>query len=366
MHLSERIVYKNCRVGGKLVDLEITDGIFTAIGRLDREGIDLGGNDVFPGLIDIHTHGANGYSIYGVADEVLVENAKNICEYYAKNGITTWYPTTACSKDKLAYMLTLDFDSFKGANIPGIHLEGPYLSKNKAGAIDPESMCSPHADDFESYDKIKYVTVAPELDGALDYIKEMSGKVKISVGHTCAGYETTVNAIKNGADCLNHTFNAMPPLHHREPGPIGAALDLGIYAEVICDGVHLHPSIVRMLYRAFGKERMIMVSDTVSGAGLPDGEFVAGNTHRFIKDGVIRNEAGNLAGSWCHLFEDVRRTVKMGIPREDVYYMAATTPAEYMGLNKGKIEVGYDADFIVVTENDELLKTVIAGEIFTE
>ena len=109
-----------------------------------------------------------------------------------------------------------------------------------------------------------------------------------------------------------------------------------------------------------------MISDTVSGAGLPDGEFVAGNTHRFIKDGVIRNEAGNLAGSWCHLFEDVRRTVKMGIPREDVYYMAATTPAEYMGLNKGKIEVGYDADFIVVTENDELLKTVIAGEIFTE
>ncbi len=110
---------------------------------------------------------------------------------------------------------------------------------------------------------------------------------------------------------------------------------------------------------------MIMISDTVSGAGLPDGEFFAGNRRRTIKDHVIRNEAGNLAGSWCHLFEDVRRTVKMGIPREDVYYMASTTPAEYMGLNKGRIEVGYDADFIVVTENDELVKTVISGEIFT-
>ena len=366
MHLSERIVYKNCRVGGKLVDLEITDGIFTAIGRLDREGIDLGGNDVFPGLIDIHTHGANGYSVYGVEDTVIERNVQEVSLYLAKNGITTWYPTTCSLPKALRATLALDLDSFRGANIPGIHLEGPYLSTSKPGAIDPGNMCLPRFDDFDSYDKIKYITVAPEIEGALDYIKEMSGKVKISVGHTCAGYETTVNAIKNGADCLNHTFNAMPPLHHREPGPIGAALDSGIYAEVICDGVHLHPSIVRMLYRAFGKERMIMISDTVSGAGLPDGEFVAGNTRRFIKDGVIRNEAGNLAGSWCHLFEDVRRTVKMGIPREDVYYMAATTPAEYMGLNKGKIEVGYDADFIVVTENDELLKTVIAGEIFTE
>ena len=363
--MSKRIVYKNCRVNGTVTDIEVTDGIFTKIEPLNEEGIDLGGLDVFPGLIDIHTHGAYGYSIYGVSDDVIEENAKKVCEYFAKNGITTWYPTTACSKEKLAYMLTLDFDSYKGANIPGIHLEGPYLSKNKAGAIAPESMCSPRTDDFESYEKIKYVTVAPEIEGALEYIKEMSGKVKISIGHTCADYETAINAIKCGADCLNHTFNAMPPIHHREPGPIGAALDSGIYAEAICDGVHLHPSIVRMLYRTFGKERMIMISDTVSGAGLPDGEFFAGNRRRIIKDGVIRNEAGNLAGSWCHLFEDVRRTVKMGIPREDVYYMASTTPAEYMGLNKGKIAVGYDADFIVVTENDDLVKTVIAGEIFT-
>ena len=363
--MSKRIVYKNCRVAGRITDLEVTDGIFTKIAPIDGEGIDLGGLEVFPGLIDIHTHGSNGHSVYGVADEKLVNNVKALCKYFAKNGITTWYPTTACSADKLAFMLTLDFDSFEGANIPGVHLEGPYLSKNKAGAINPDSMCSPNVDDFACYDKIKYVTVAPEIDGALEYIKEMSGKVKISIGHTCTDYETTINAIKNGADCLNHTFNAMPPIHHREPGPIGAALDSGIYAEAICDGVHLHPSIVRMLYRTFGKERMIMISDTVSGAGLPDGEFVAGNTPRFIRDHVIRNAAGNLAGSWCHLFEDVRRTVKMGIPREDVYYMASTTPAEYMGLNKGKIEVGYDADFIVVTENDDLVKTVIGGEIFT-
>ena len=363
--MSKRIVYKNCRVAGKLTDIEVTDGIFTAIAPIDEDGIDLGGLDVFPGLIDIHTHGANGYSVYGVGADVFLDNVKAVSTYFAKNGITTWYPTTASALSTIPHMLTVDYDTIPGAHIPGIHLEGPYLSKNKPGAIDPNAMCAPNADDFDCYDKIKYITVAPEIDGALDYIEEMSDKVKISIGHTCADYETTINAIKNGADCLNHTFNAMPAIHHREPGPIGAALDAGIYAEAICDGVHLHPSIVRMLYRTFGKERMIMISDTVSGAGLPDGEFVTGNTARIIKDHVIRNGAGNLAGSWCHLFEDVRRTVKMGIPREDVYYMASTTPATYMGLNKGKIEVGYDADFIVVTENDDLVKTVISGEIFT-
>lgn len=363
--MSKRIIYKNCKLNGTLVDLEITDGIFTAIGSLEGEGIDLGGHDVFPGLIDIHTHGANGYSVYGVDDDALVDNIKGICNYFAGNGITTWYPTTCAPAERLGYMLSLDFDSFGGARIPGIHLEGPYLSKEKPGAINPSNMRLPHADDFASYEKIKYVTVAPEIDGALDYVKEMSGKVKISIGHTCADYDTAINAIKNGADCLNHTFNAMPPIHHRAPGVIGAALDTGIYAEAICDGVHLHPSIVRMLYRTLGKERMIMVSDTVAGAGLPDGEFTVDARVRYVRNGVIRNAAGNLAGSWCHLFEDVRRTIGFGIPREDAYYMASTTPAEYMGLNKGKIAVGYDADFIVVTNADELVKVVIGGDIFT-
>ena len=195
--MSKKIIYKNCRVNGTITDIEVTDGIFTAIGQLDREGIDLGGNDVFPGLIDIHTHGANGYSIYGVADEVLVENVKNACEYYAKNGITTWYPTTCAPREGLEYILSLDFTAFSGANIPGLHLEGPYLSLSKPGAINPKNMRLPKKTDFDSYEKIKYITVAPEIEGALEYIKEMSGTVKISMGHTCADYETTIKAIKN-------------------------------------------------------------------------------------------------------------------------------------------------------------------------
>ncbi len=347
-----------------MTDLEVTDGIFSAIGQIDGAGIDLGGNDVFPGLIDIHCHGANGYGVYGVADELIVESLQNISAYYAQNGITTWYPTTAAPAEKLSYILSLDFDSFCGAHVAGLHLEGPYLSPNKPGAIHPDNMRLPKSTDFASYDKIKFITVAPELDGALDYIKEMKDTVKISLGHTCSDYETAIKAIKNGADCINHAFNATPPLHHRDTGVIGAAIDTDSYVEVISDGVHLHPAIVKMLYRTFGRDRMIMVSDTVAGAGLPDGEFVIDGRTRYIRDGVIRNAKGNLAGSWCHLMEDVRRAITFGIPRADAYYMASTTPATYMGINKGKIEVGYDADFVVVTEHDELVHTVIDGEIF--
>ncbi len=221
--MSNRVIYKNRKVNGRLTDIEVTDGIFTAIGQISGEGIDLGGNDVFPGLIDIHCHGANGYSVYGVSDDVLVENMQGVCNYYVENGVTTWYSTACSVPESLRYMLSLDLTAFSGANIPGIHLEGPYLSTSKPGAINPKSMCLPKVEDFESYEKMKYITVAPEIEGALDYIKEMSGKVKISIGHTCADYDTATKAIKNGADCPNHTFNAMPPLHHREPGPIGAA-----------------------------------------------------------------------------------------------------------------------------------------------
>ena len=364
--MNKRTIYKNARIGGKIVDIEITDGKFSAIGKLDGDGIDLGGNDVFPGLIDIHTHGAMGCGVYGIADEILEGNLNKISTYFAKCGVTSWLPTTCAPLEKLKHFLSLDFNSFKGANILGMHLEGPYISPNKAGAINPDNMRLPCAADLKSLEKIKFITVAPELDGAIDFIKEMKDKVKISIGHTCADYDKTAEAIDAGADCLNHTFNAMPPIHHRDPGPIGAAIDKQIYAEAICDGVHLHPSIVRLIYRNFGKDRMIMISDTVSGAGLPNGIFNIDGRDRFITDGVIKNAAGNLAGSWCNLFEDVRRTIGFGIPREDVYYMASTTPANFLGLNKGKIEVGYDADFIAVTENDELVMTVIGGEIFED
>ena len=357
--MTRRVIYKNANVNGELLDLVVCNGVFDSIGKTEENGIDLGGKDVFPGLIDIHCHGAMGRDAFVPNREYMEE----MSIYFAKNGITTWYPTTGGSKERICSMLMMPLDGLRGANMPGYHLEGPYLSPRSLGACDPNSIKLPSLSDFEEYASAKLITVAPELEGAIDYIKNT--KMRVAIGHTTADYATAIKAIEAGANCLTHTFNAMSPLHHREPGVIGAAIEKNIYAQVICDGVHLHKSIVTALYRIFGRSRMILISDAVSGAGLPNGEYLKhGEFKRYIKDGVIRNENGNLAGSASNLYMDVKKAIEFGIPREDAFYMASTTPAEYMGINKGQIREGYDADFLVVDTDNTLLTTVIGGEIF--
>ena len=351
-------VYKNARVGGKLTDLTVRNGKFADIGKTEREGIDLGGLDVFPGLIDIHCHGAMGYDIMSGGEGLEIMNT-----YFAQSGITTWYPTTGGSAENIRRILSIPLEGIRGANMPGFHLEGPYLSKQALGAIAEESVKDPDPADFDGFDNIRLITIAPELPGALDYIRTTNARV--ALGHTAADYNTTMAAIAAGASCITHTFNAMTPLHHREPGVLGAAIDGDIYVQVISDGIHLHPSVVKLLYRTFGK-KMILISDAVSGTGFPDGEYLKqGKYPRIIRDGAIRTSTGRLAGSASNLYRDVKKAISFGIPREDAFYMASTAPATYMGLNKGRIEVGYDADFLAVTEQNDLRTVVIGGEVFT-
>lgn len=352
------VQYKNARINGRLTDIRIEDGRFCSFEKTEQDGIDLSGRDVFPGLIDLHCHGAMGYDVLGDTEHI-----ETISTYLAENGITTWFPTTGGSKETILKMLNTPLDGYRGANLPGYHLEGPYLSPHSLGACAPDSIKLPDLEDFAGYDNVKRITMAPELEGAIDYIR--GTKATVTIGHTKADYATALAAIDAGASSLTHTFNAMPPFHHREPGPIGAAIERDLYVEVICDGVHLHKSVVIALYRIFGKDRMILISDAVAGTGLPDGEyFKQGRYRRIIKDGVIRTENGNLAGSASNLLMDVRKAIEFGIPRKDAFYMASATPAAYMGLNKGRLEVGYDADFIVVDSDNQLLTTVIGGKIF--
>ncbi len=350
------IRYKNARLNGQLVDLEVVDGKFSVIGKIDGDGIDLGGKDIFPGLVDIHCHGAMGY------DAFEPDHLEIMSVYFAQNGITTWYPTTGGSKETILRMLQQPLTGMRGANMPGYHLEGPYLSPQALGACAAETVKLPELADFAGYDNVKLITIAPELEGAMEYIRGTDARV--AIGHTRADYDTAIAAIEAGASCLTHTFNAMPPLHHREPGVIGAAIEKDLYVQVICDGVHLHKSVITALYRIFGK-KMMLISDAVCGTGLPNGEYwKQGKYKRFIRDGVIRNENGNLAGSASNLYMDVKKAIEFGIPREDAFFMASTSPAEYMGLNKGRIVIGYDADFLVVDDHNDLLTTVIGGEIF--
>lgn len=340
------MIYKNAKVNGKLTDIRIENGKFAEIGKINEDGIDLKGQTVIPGLIDIHTHGAVGI------DTMDGENIENISEYLLKNGITSWLPTTMTVDMEDIKRVTDTIPETKGAKILGYHLEGPYISKNRKGAQNEKYIKNPDITEFESLKNIKMVTIAPELPGSMEFIQNC--KAVVSIGHTDSDYETTINAIKNGAKCLTHTFNAMPPLNHRNPGPIGAAIDENIYVQVICDGLHIHKSVIKMLYRTFGADRMILISDSMRATGLSDGEYEFGGQMIDVKNGIARTKDGALAGSTSNLRTCVKKAIEFGIPKDDAIKMASETPAKLLGIKKGKIAVGYDADFVVV--DDEKLE----------
>ncbi len=339
-------VYKNAKVNGKLTDIRIENGKFAEIGKINEDGIDLQGQTVIPGLIDIHTHGAVG------VDTMDGKDIEKISEYLLENGITSWLPTTMTVDMEDIKRVTDTIPETKGAKILGYHLEGPYISKNRKGAQNEKYIKNPDITEFESLKNIKMVTLAPELSGSMEFIQKCNAVV--SIGHTDCDYETAVNAIKNGAKCLTHTFNAMPPLNHRNPGPIGAAIDENIYVQVICDGLHIHKSVITMLYRTFGADRMILISDSMRATGISDGEYEFGGQMIDVKNGIARTKDGALAGSTSNLMDCVKKAISFGIPKADAIKMASETPAKLLGVKKGKIEVGYDADFVVV--DDEKLK----------
>lgn len=349
-------IFKNANLYGELVDIEVENGKIEYIGKSDKDGIDLGGNDVFAGLVDIHSHGCVGY------DTMDGKYLNEMSVYEARSGITSWYPTTVTMDEQtIKRAVNVVIGKTDGANILGFHLEGPYVSKKYKGAQNEDFIRKPDIEEFKRFENIKVVTIAPEMPGAMEFIKKCGARV--SIGHTEADYDTAIKAIEAGATCLTHTFNAMPPLHHREPGVIGAAVEKNIYVEVISDGLHLHPSVVKMLYKIFGKDRMILISDSMRGTGMPDGEYDLGGQMMSVKSGVARTPDGSIAGSTTNLFGCVKRAIEFGIPRADAYYMASATPSEYMGVDKGIIETGRDADFIVVDKDDNLIMTVVGGNV---
>ena len=336
------MIYKNAKINGEIKDIRIENGKFAEIGKINEDGIDLQGQTVIPGLIDIHTHGAVG------VDTMDGKDIEKISEYLLENGITSWLPTTMTVSMEDIKRVTDTIPETKGAKILGYHLEGPYISKNRKGAQNEKYIKNPDIKEFESLKNIKMVTLAPELSGSMEFIQNC--KAVVSIGHTDSDYKTAINAIKNGAKCLTHTFNAMPPLNHRTPGPIGAAIDENIYAQVICDGLHIHKSVIKMLYKTFGADRMILISDSMRATGLSDGEYEFGGQMIDVVGGIARTKDGALAGSTSNLMDCVKKAISFGIPKADVIKMASETPAKLLGIKKGKIEVGYDADFVVVDD----------------
>lgn len=350
-------IYKNLRLNGEIIDIIEEKGKISKIGRTELSGKDFGGLEVRAGLVEIHSHGAVGV-------DTMDGKLSELSCFHAENGVTAFYPTTMTeSFEKIEKVCNSDIENVSGAKILGFHLEGPYVNPKYKGAQNEKFIKAPDLEEFKKFKNARLITVAPEAEGAMEFIENCG--IRVCMGHSDADYDTSVMAIEKGAGCVTHTFNAMIPLHHREPGIIGAAIDKNIYVQVISDGIHLHPSIVRMLYKLFGSERMILISDSMRATKLSDGTYELGGQDVFVKDGVARIENGAIAGSTTTLFECVQRAVEFGIPKDEAYKMASSTPAEFMGINKGKIEVGYDCDLIILNPDNTINTTIIEGEVYT-
>ena len=351
------IIY-NAEINGELKTVKLKGGSIVSVEPdTGRGDIDAGGNLLLPGLIDVHTHGCIGM-------DTMDADFAPLCRFYAEHGTTSFLPTTMTMGYDALERVTKAKTDFPGAEILGFHFEGPYISEKHKGAQNPAYIKKPSAAEFSRFKNVKMVTIAPESEGSAEFIRAVTPECIVSIGHTDCTYETALEAIENGASCLTHTYNAMPPFHHRNPGPIGAAFEKHIYAQIICDGFHISKPVVLATYKMFGADRMVLISDSIRSAGLPDGEYESGGLKVFLKNGAARLADGTIAGSSATLLDCVKKAVEFGIPLDDAVRMASRTPAELLGVKKGRIEPGYDAD-LLITDRELNIKTVItAGKVF--
>ena len=352
------MILKNVLWQGKQQNIVIQNGVIMEVtDRPVGEGMDFSGKQVIPGLIDIHSHGCIGL-------DTMDADFEKMCDFYARHGTTSWLPTTmTMGTDSLLKVCRAKTD-FPGANILGFHFEGPYISKKQKGAQNEIFIKFPSLEEFQQFENVKMITLAPELPGSMEFIQAVSENCVVSIGHTDCDYETALEAIQCGASCLTHTYNAMPPFHHRKPGPIGAGFERHIYAQLICDGFHIAKPMVLATYRLFGPDRLTLISDSIRPAGLPDGQYESGGLAVTLQNGAARLQDGTIAGSTATLWDCVKKAVEFGIPFDDAVKMATQTPADLLGIKKGRIETGYDADLLILNEQTDIETVFIGGKIY--
>ncbi|MBR1659603.1 MAG: N-acetylglucosamine-6-phosphate deacetylase [Oscillospiraceae bacterium] len=332
-------------------------------------GLDAEGGYLIPGLIDVHTHAAVGED----ASDGSVEGLLKMSRYYAAGGVTSWCPTTMTLKEP---ELTRAMEAVRafvrpadGAFLAGVNLEGPFLSLKKCGAQNPDNLHAPDAALFHrlneaSGGRVRLVTVAPEEPGALEFIREVSRVCTVSLGHTTADYGAAMAAYEAGASHATHLFNAMPPLGHREPGVVAAAMDAGATVELITDGLHIHPAVVRLVHRLYG-EKLVLISDSLRCAGMPDGDYELGGQPITMKNGkATLSGTDTLAGSSIHLMDGLRRAVSFGVPLEAAVLAATAAPARVIGLEDkiGAIAPGRRADLVLLDRELRLKAVFLAGK----
>ena len=355
----------------------IKKDIFTSMDRISdtpdhsSEIIDAEGLFAIPGLIDIHFHGCVGYDFCDGTQEAI----RAIAEYEARWGVTSIAPATmTLGYDELAKIFTnaASYENSHGAELVGINMEGPYLSHAKKGAQNADFLMHPSVEHFRTMQKlsgglIKMVAVAPEEPGAMEFIKAVKDEVVVSVAHTTADYDIAAEAFRNGAKNVTHLYNAMPPFSHRNPGVIGAAFDAEhVKVELICDGVHIAPSVIRATFKMFGDDRIILVSDSMRATGLQDGEYTLGGQKVIVSGNKATLEDGTLAGSTTNLMACMIKAVSMGIPLESAIKCASANPARQLGIydEYGSLSPGKYADIVLLNPDLSINKVIIKGKIF--
>lgn len=354
--------------------LGVKDGRIVAADTLPdtEEVFDARGNYLVPGFIDLHFHGCMGYDFCDATEEALGA----ISAYQASRGICAICPATMTYPEELLERIVscaADFSpTSTQAAFVGINMEGPFISPNKVGAQNPEFVAPCDIDLFKRLQEaarglIKIVDIAPEEDRAQEFIDELANEVRLSIAHTCADYDCAHHAFSTGVTHMTHCYNAMPGIHHRKPGPIPAASEHNhVTVELIADGIHIHPSIVRMTFKLFGAKRIVLISDSMMAAGLSDGEYSLGGQRVFVEAGVARLESGTIAGSATDLATCVERAVHdMGIPLEAAIQAASTNPARCLNIDseRGYLKDGYIADMVLLNQDIQVEQVFLRGKL---
>ncbi len=347
--------------------VDIADVLLPLAGE---EVLDCRGKRLLPGLVDLHSHGCVGGD-FSIADRTQLQAMR---KYYASHGVTAVLATTMtmAKADYCTACTTLKAEiadpMADGCKLLGIYMEGPFLGEAKKGAHDAQFLSCIDADYFAELDELSggnltVIALDPDLDGATDLMRQLHGKKVFSMAHTACDYQTGLQAVAAGASQITHLFNAMNGLHHRDPSLFGVLQDRDIKAELISDGVHIHPAVVRMMFSTCA-DKLILISDSMAACGLGDGQYVLGGLDVTVKDGKALLKDGTIAGSTCNLFEMLKRAISFGVPMEQAVLAATKHPAEAIGMANrvGQLAVGRPADLLLVNDTFDLEGVWIDGK----